>query len=248
MALLMHRRGDGGILVHLHEIFPRIYRPEVLRLDHRGDDRQLRLSLPGHQGAPAGDRLRHLDRNRRPGGPDRRHHSVQGTGRPRPALLRRPAPGGYPGPEGHVRTLSGPLPSPAPHKRLHSRPKLWPAAPAGAAQRRLSARKWAAEPTKKDICKADAFFVEGTVKMDILDGRDHCRRTTKPAFWPAARVRRTSVLPQAKPRRRGGSAAPSIEIPKGGAGLRPAESTKKDTTYVVSFFVASHDNLDIFNH
>ena len=37
-------------------------------------------------------------------------------------------------------------------------------------------------------------------------------------------------------RRRGGSAAPSIEIPKGGAGPRPVESTKKDTTYVVSFF------------
>ena len=65
MALLMHRRSDGGILVHLHEIFPRIYRSEVLRLDHRGDDRQLRLSLPGHQGAPAGDRLRRLDGDRR---------------------------------------------------------------------------------------------------------------------------------------------------------------------------------------
>ena len=41
----------------------------------------------------------------------RRHRPVQGTGRPRPALLRRPAPGGHPGPEGHVRALSGPLPS-----------------------------------------------------------------------------------------------------------------------------------------
>ena len=68
--------------------------------------------------------------------------------------------------------------------------------------------------------------------------------TTQPAFWPAARVRRTSVLPQAKPRRRGGSAAPSIEIPKGGAGLRPAESTKKDTTYVVSFFVVREAGVE----
>ena len=83
--------------------------------------------------------------------------------------------------------------------------------------------------------------------MDILDGRDRCRRTTKPAFWPAARVRRTSVLPQAKPRRRGGSAAPSIEIPKGGAGLPPAESTKKDTTYVVSFFVEGMVKIDILD-
>ena len=97
---------------------------------------------------------------------------------------------------------------------------------------------------KKGICFADAFFVEGTVKMDILDGRDRCRRTTQPDFWPAARVRRTSVLPQAKPRRRGGSAAPSIKIPKGGAGPRPAESTKKDTTYVVSFFVVREAGVE----
>ena len=93
-----------------------------------------------------------------------------------------------------------------------------------------------------------SFFIEEMVKMDILDEQNRCRKTTQPAFWPAARVRRASVLPQAKPRRRGGSAALSIEIPKGGAGLRPAESTKKDTTYVVSFFVACNDNLDIFNH
>ena len=83
------------------------------------------------------------------------------------------------------------------------------------------------------------------VKMDILDEQNRCRKTTQRPFWPAARVRRTSVLPQAKPRRRGGSAAPSIEIPKGGAGLRPAESTKKDTTYVVSFFVEETVKMDI---
>ena len=71
------------------------------------------------------------------------------------------------------------------------------------------------------------------------------QKNHQPAFWPAARVRRTSVLPQAKPRRRGGSAAPSIEIPKGGAGLPPAESTKKDTTYVVSFFVEETVKMDI---
>ncbi len=47
----------------------------------------------------------------------------------------------------------------------------------------------------------------------------------------------TSVLPQAKPRRRDGFAIPSISMPKGEAGRRHAESTKKDTTYVVSFFV-----------
>ena len=53
------------------------------------------------------------------------------------------------------------------------------------------------------------------------------QKNHQPAFWPAARVRRTSVLPQAKPRRRGGSAALSIEIPKGGAALRAAESKIK---------------------
>ena len=90
-----------------------------------------------------------------------------------------------------------------------------------------------------------SFFMRGYDNLDIFKFLSRGQAYTHPAFWPAARVRRTSVLPQAKPRRRGGSAAPSIEIPKGGAGPRPAESTKKDTTYVVSFFVASHYNLDI---
>jgi len=66
------------------------------------------------------------------------------------------------------------------------------------------------------------FFVEGLVKIDVLKYQKGIGETTQPAFWPAARVRRTSVLPQAKPRRRGGSAAPSIEILKGGAALRAA--------------------------
>ena len=37
-------------------------------------------------------------------------------------------------------------------------------------------------------------FLEGTVIIDILDGRDCCRRTAKRPFWAAARVRRTSVF------------------------------------------------------
>ncbi len=72
------------------------------------------------------------------------------------------------------------------------------------------------------------FFVEGSVKIDVLKYQKGIGESTKPAFWAAARVRRTSVLLQVKPRRRGGSAAPSIEIPKGGAALRAAEPTKKD--------------------
>ena len=39
-----------------------------------------------------------------------------------------------------------------------------------------------------------AIFMEGAVKIDILDGRDYCRRTAKRPFWAAARVRRTSVF------------------------------------------------------
>ena len=51
------------------------------------------------------------------------------------------------------------------------------------------------------------------------------------AFGRLARVHRTSVLPQAKPRRRDGFAIPSSSIPKGGAGCQPAESTKKDICF-----------------
>ena len=62
-------------------------------------------------------------------------------------------------------------------------------------------------------------------------------KITQRPFWAVVLLRRTSVLPQAKPRRRDGFAIPSISMPKGEAGRRHAESTKKDTTYVVSFFV-----------
>ena len=43
-----------------------------------------------------------------------------------------------------------------------------------------------------------SFFIEEMVKMDILDEQNRCRKTTQRPFWPAARVRRTSVLPQVK--------------------------------------------------
>ena len=47
------------------------------------------------------------------------------------------------------------------------------------------------------MCSSDlkqVSFVEGPVEIDILDGRNRCRRTAKRPFWAAARVRRTSVL------------------------------------------------------
>ena len=48
-------------------------------------------------------------------------------------------------------------------------------------------------------------------------------------FRAAPLLRRTSVLPQAKPRRKGGFAALSISIPKGGGRLRRPEPKKEDT-------------------
>jgi len=69
------------------------------------------------------------------------------------------------------------------------------------------------------------------------------RRTTQPAFWPAARLRRTSVSAA------GGNLgaeqiyfARAFEIPKGGGRLRRPEPKKKDTTFVVSFFFSLSKN------
>ena len=47
-----------------------------------------------------------------------------------------------------------------------------------------------------------------------------------------------------KPWRRANSLCPSIQIPKGEAGLWPAEPKKKDTTYVVSFFLVRAVGLE----
>ena len=80
--------------------------------------------------------------------------------------------------------------------------------------------------------------------MDILDEQNRCRKTTQRPFWPAARVRRTSVLPQAKPRRRGGSAALSIEIPKGGAALWAAEPKTKGHPYGCPFVLEHRNTID----
>ena len=71
--------------------------------------------------------------------------------------------------------------------------------------------------------------LEGEVKIDVFSFEPVTINTTQPAFWPAALLRRASVLPQAKPRRRRNSLPPSIEIPKGGAGQRSAKPKKKDT-------------------
>ena len=90
---------------------------------------------------------------------------------------------------------------------------------------------WAAEPRKK------------TVKIDSFNGWDS-RRTGKPAFWPAALLRRTSVLPQAKPRRRGNSFAPSISITGGWSRPLGGGTQKKGHDIVVSFFLVRPTGLE----
>ena len=69
------------------------------------------------------------------------------------------------------------------------------------------------------------------------------RRTTQPAFWPAARLRRTSVSAA------GGNLgaeqiyfARAFEIPKGGGRLRRPEPKKKDTLLAcLSFWCERRD-------
>ena len=60
------------------------------------------------------------------------------------------------------------------------------------------------------LCRSEHSNPEGAVKIDVLKYQKGIGETTPPAFWPAAPLRRTSVLPQAKPRRRRNSLPPSI--------------------------------------
>ena len=89
-----------------------------------------------------------------------------------------------------------------------------------------------------ELNQKQVSFVEGPVKIDILDGRNRCRRTAKRPFWAAARVRRTSVFTTGE--NLGAGAAlptPSIEIPKGGAALRRRNPQKRTSAKQMSFFV-----------
>ena len=53
------------------------------------------------------------------------------------------------------------------------------------------------------------------VKIDNFNDWDSSGRTEKPAFWLAALLRRTEVLPQANPQYRTNSLRPSISITGG---------------------------------
>ncbi len=76
MGVFSDRRGPGSVLVHMHEIFGRLYGSEIFYTDSRGDDLQFPVSVPGDKEPASGDRLRGLDRDRSPGGCDRGHRAV----------------------------------------------------------------------------------------------------------------------------------------------------------------------------
>ena len=91
-----------------------------------------------------------------------------------------------------------------------------------------------------------AAVFSGHQKISILDRRDRCGRIARPAIRPAALLRRTSVFVSGE--NLGAGAAlptPSIEILKGGGRLRRLGPKKKDTTYVVSFFLEGTVKIDI---
>ena len=77
-----------------------------------------------------------------------------------------------------------------------------------------------------------SFFLRSHYNLNIFKFSASGQNCTHPAFWPAARVRRTSVFTAGE--NLGAGAAlptPSIEILKGGAGLWPAKPKKKDMTH-----------------
>ena len=112
----------------------------------------------------------------------------------------------------------------------------------------FNSREWRPPPAagtqnKRQLLSQLPFILEGEVKIDIFSFEPVTINATQPAFWPAALLRRASVLPQAKPRRRRNSLPPSIEISKGGAGQRSAKPKKKDTLKAcLSFWYARRDS------
>ena len=76
------------------------------------------------------------------------------------------------------------------------------------------------------------------VTIQILSGRlQFFLRSIQPAFWPAAPLRRTSVLPQAKPWRRANSLRPSISITEGWSDQRERNPKENATCRNKSHFL-----------
>ena len=88
-------------------------------------------------------------------------------------------------------------------------------------------------------CSSDHPYLERTVKLNILK-RESIKRTcrnraTQPAFWPAALLRRTSVLPQAKPRYRRNSFPSSILNQRVEAAFGGWNPKQNATAFAVAF-------------
>ena len=76
------------------------------------------------------------------------------------------------------------------------------------------------------------------VTIQILSGRlQFFLRSIQPAFWPAAPLRRTSVLPQAKPWHRANSLRPSISITEGWSDQRERNPKENATCRYKSHFL-----------
>ena len=93
------------------------------------------------------------------------------------------------------------------------------------------------------------LFLWQGVTIQILSGRlQFFLRSIQTAFWPAAPLRRTSVLPQAKPWRRANSLRPSISITEGWSDQRERNPKENATCRNKSHFLLKPDfNLDIFD-
>lgn len=81
------------------------------------------------------------------------------------------------------------------------------------------------------------------VTIQILSGRlQFFLRSIQTAFWPAAPLRRTSVLPQAKPWRRANSLRPSISITEGWSDQRERNPKENATCRNKSHFLLAGGN------
>ena len=94
--------------------------------------------------------------------------------------------------------------------------------------------------------KKAAVLLENSGFFEIEHQSGYVRACRRRPSGRAARVRRTSVLGLwPKTLAQSEFISPEqLRSPKGGAGLRPAEPKKKDTTCVVSFFLVDDTGLE----
>ena len=97
---------------------------------------------------------------------------------------------------------------------------------------------------KASKIQKERHLLSADVSLSRRDGQNRYfkiskryRRPTPPAFWPAAPLRRTSVLPQAKPWRRANSLRPSISITEGWSDQRERNPKENATCRNKSHFL-----------